>query len=81
MFEHGGLGCLPGNFNKMLKHEKMFISLKAMHFNSLLHFLETTSYAYFSFQSSFCSFPCIHFVQLFNTFLSLDLGFVFFFPP
>lgn len=48
----------------------MFISLKAMDFNSLLHFLETSSYACFSFQPCFFSFPCICFVQSFNTFLS-----------
>lgn len=62
MFEHGELGCLPGNFNKIQKHKKMLINLKGMGFNSVFNFLKIPSHVYFFFQSCLCfSFPCIIF--------------------
>lgn len=61
VFVYGDLGCLPGNLNKVKKHKKMLISLKAISFN----FLKIPFHVYFSFPFCFCfSFPCIIFCPI-----------------
>lgn len=65
----------------------MFISLKAMGFNSVFNFLKIPFHVYFSFQPCFCFFPCIIFCPIVSFFILLILSsfrvfglFLFFMP-